>query len=149
MLDGVREAGVGGAFLRPGGLVTDVLEDVGVCLVAVDLAGVAAVARVDDVVVGAIDSLLGLADMPSFFSSLAGALASTDPDEMRLEWIVVPAVVAAVLGVFRTPDTLGRAAGLFNDVVADVLAADVEVGWVRRGATGIVWGLLGGTLPSV
>lgn len=140
----VREAGFAGALRTPGGLVTAGRETV----VAVFLAGVAAGGLVDEVlsvaVEGANDILLGFADMPSFFLS---SDASTELMEVLFRCDDGVEVVLVAAGFF-TADRLGRAAGLLNVVVGELLVAEVVVGFDKvevRGATGLVRGRLGGT----
>jgi hypothetical protein len=129
----VLEAGVTGALRTPGGLVNEERDVVVVVL----LAGVEADVAEGRVVVveGAIDILLGRAEMPSFLSSDA----STELREVRLRWDGVLEAVVEVAGFF-TVETAGRAGGLLRVVVGDaVFEAEVLVGLVKvevRGATG-------------
>jgi hypothetical protein len=130
----VLEAGVTEALRTPGGLVN---EERDVVVVVVLLAGVevdVAEGRIAGVE-GAIDILLGRAEMPSFLSSDA----STELREVRLRWEGVLEAVVEVVDFF-TAETAGRAGGLLRVVVGDaVLVAEVAVGLFRvevRGAIG-------------
>jgi hypothetical protein len=130
----VLEAGVTGALRTPGGLVN---EERDVVVVVVLLAGVEVDVAEGRVVVveGAIDILLGRAEMPSFLSSDA----STELREVRLRWEGVLEAVVEVVDFF-TAETAGRAAGLLRVVMGDtVLVAEVAVVRFRvevRGAIG-------------
>ena len=154
VLDVVREAGVAGVFLTPDGLVTDVLEILDDGLIVVGFASVAGVALVVGWIKEALELLLGFADRPSVFSSLASGSPSpsTELNEERLVWAGV--LTVAVPGGFRAAGIVDRTGGLLSDVAVDVFAADVEVGFESvdvdiRGATGVVSGLLGRALLSV
>lgn len=124
----VRLAGVAGALRRELGLVAEgraVVDGRTVVL----LAGVPTTLRLVEVdkrsvvVEGAMDIRLGLAEMPSFFSS--GLSSVTELSEVRDLWavavegVVVDGVFRAVLG------TVERTGGLLRDEEVLVLGADV------------------------
>lgn len=140
---GVTREGVG-VFLAPVGLVREereVVEGIPVLLAVVGTVDLAVDVR-SDAVDGAIDILLGFADMPSFFVS------STELNEDCFLWEGGDIALAG----FRTPAIVGRAGGLFKDVVGVDFAAEVEVGFDNvdvLGATGLVNGRLGGMLDLV
>jgi hypothetical protein len=142
-----REDGVAGGLRMPGGLITEGREVVVVDFRTgvADAAGVVLEEVVRSAAVdGANDTLLGLADMPSFFLS---SEASTELNDVRFRWDGVE-VALVVEGGFFAAETLGRVGGLLRVVVGEDLVAEVVVGFESvevRGATGLVRGRLGGT----
>ena len=79
------------------------------------------------VVVGAIDIRLGLAEMPSCFSSFLSSV--TELSEVRDLWVAVEGVVEEG-GLRAVLETVERTGGLLRD--EDVVVLDVEVGAVRE-----------------
>lgn len=128
----VRLAGLAGVVFRGAlGLVTEgrVVVD---GRTVVRLAGVPTTLRVVEVrsavVDGAIDIRLGLAEMPSFFSSALSSV--TELREVRDLWVVAAEGVV-VEGVLRAVLVrVERTGGLLRD--EDVVVLDVEVGAVRE-----------------
>ena len=127
----VRDAGVAGVFRRPEGLVTEGRVVV-VGRAEVLLAGVPTALRVVDVanrsvVDGARDIRFGLAEMPSFLSSVLSSATELIEVRLRCAAVVVGVVVAVVLRTVL--GTVERTGGLLSE--EEVVVRDVEVGAVR------------------